>query len=214
MKLRLPHPGWLVLAVALSVVMVGLLWPFYRFRRAKELAAAARTIGGYIRIERTGPEWLWDTAIRNGRAESLAFLQNRVTGLSLARRPYSDHVPISDDWMSHLQGFTEIEDLDLSGTAVTDAGLKFVAGSALRTLDLSGTKVRGAGLRHLSQLRELDLSMTDVDDAGLANLQGMVHLEKLDVSRTKVKGPGLATLGRLPNLSTLDLCMCPLEPQP
>ena len=65
--------------------------------------------------------------------------------------------------------------LNLSGTQVTDAGLKELDGlKNLHTLHLGGTKVTDRGLKELvglKNLHTLDLSFTAVTDAGLAELQ-------------------------------------------
>ena len=65
--------------------------------------------------------------------------------------------------------------LNLSGTQVTDAGLKELAGlKNLHTLNLNFTPVTDAGLKELADLKNLhtlDLSFTAVTDAGLAELQ-------------------------------------------
>jgi internalin A len=63
----------------------------------------------------------------------------------------------------------------LSGTQVTDAGLKELASlKKLRTLVLQKTKVTDAGLKELAsckQLRVVDLQKTSVTEAGVEELQ-------------------------------------------
>ena len=52
----------------------------------------------------------------------------------------------------------------------------------LTRLDLSGTKVTNAGLKHLAKakdLTELDLADTQVTDAGLNELAGLKNLRRL-----------------------------------
>jgi hypothetical protein len=90
--------------------------------------------------------------------------------------------------------------LDLSRTAITDAGLTLVGKMAnLQHLDLRGTAVGDAGLKALAPLHNLQtlgLYGTAVTDAGLPALLQMSGLKRLYIGGTKVTAPGLATLGR------------------
>ena len=75
-----------------------------------------------------------------------------------------------------LAGLKSLQTLSLSGTGVTDAGLKELAGfESLQTLDLSLTGVTGAGLKELAGLKSLQtlmlISTAGVTDAGVAELQ-------------------------------------------
>jgi Leucine-rich repeat (LRR) protein len=84
--------------------------------------------------------------------------------------------------------------VDLSGTKLTDAGLKHLAGlKQLQWLLLSFNKVTDAGLKHLAglkQLQWLDLSHTKVTDGGLKHLAGLKQLQWLDLTNTQVTDQG------------------------
>lgn len=106
--------------------------------------------------------------------------------------------------------------LDLSGTAVGDAGLQHVARfGELRRLDLSKTAVTDAGLARLAgleRLRYLNLYGTAVTDAGLRHLEGLKGLEKIFLWRTAVTDEGAAALARaLPELQ-IDRGIAPPPP--
>ncbi|MCI0462651.1 MAG: hypothetical protein L0Z62_37355, partial [Gemmataceae bacterium] len=61
-------------------------------------------------------------------------------------------------------------------------------------LDLSGSKVTDAGLKELAALKHLqwlDLDQTKVTDAGLKELAALKQLQTLSLSRTKVTDAGL-----------------------
>jgi Leucine-rich repeat (LRR) protein len=60
-------------------------------------------------------------------------------------------VPINDADLIHVEGLTELRELDLGGTAISDAGLEH--------------------LRFLKQLRYLGIWRTKVSDAGVKKLQ-------------------------------------------
>jgi Leucine-rich repeat (LRR) protein len=59
---------------------------------------------------------------------------------------------ITDAGLAHLKTLTKLEDLDLSATNVTDAGLAYLEGlSALKYVYLRGTKVTAAGVDNLQR---------------------------------------------------------------
>ena len=111
--------------------------------------------------------------------------------------------------MASLEGLTELSELDLSGTDVTDAGLAHLKQlTKLTFLDLSGTKVSDTGLTHLKGLSNLSviyLRGTRVTDAGLVHLQGLTNLSELVLRFTRVTDAGMVHLKRMTKLSVLDL---------
>ncbi|BCX49746.1 cytochrome c [Haloferula helveola] len=87
------------------------------------------------------------------------------------------------------------------------AKLQPVVGS-LVSLDLSGTTVTDEGLRSLAgaeKLRMLRLSETGVTDAGLDAVAGMVELESLNLYGTAVTKDGVMKISELPKLRKLYL---------
>ena len=74
-----------------------------------------------------------------------------------------------------LQQLTQLQELSLGETMMTDAGLICLKGlTTLSSLNLRDTKVTDAGLAHLApltQLRFLDVSDTPVTDAGVQALR-------------------------------------------
>ena len=99
--------------------------------------------------------------------------------------------------------------LDLSGTAVTDAGLKGLAGlTDLVELDLSGTRATGAGcsgLGGLKSLKSLNLSDANVTDLGLKGVAALQSVESLDITNADVTDTGLNELAALKGLRTLNI---------
>ena len=80
-----------------------------------------------------------------------------------------------------LELFPKLDEVDLSGSNVSDANL--------------------AAFQKLTTLTTLHLTATAVTDQGLANLASVPNLRSLDVSRTRVTNQGIARLkSRLPNL--------------
>jgi hypothetical protein len=111
--------------------------------------------------------------------------------------------------MKHLSGLTEWQDLDLTGTQVTDVGLEHLKGVPwLRTIKLNCTRITDAGLEHLeglTQLRWLDLSRTRATDVGLEHLKDLSQLQSWHVGDTRVADLGLVHLKRLTQLEQLRL---------
>jgi hypothetical protein len=88
-----------------------------------------------------------------------------------------------------------VVEVDLSGTKVTDAGLKHLAAlKGLWRLDLSGTKVTDAGMKPLTALKGLkELFLANnpkVTDKGLKELTALTGLQRLELSGTKVTNAG------------------------
>ena len=116
--------------------------------------------------------------------------------------------------MAHLKGLTQLEDLRLAATKVTDAGLVHLKGLVnLQHLSLQfNSGVTDAGLAHLKRLTKLEylgLDDTMVTDAGLEHLKGLTNLEILLLNDTQVTDAGLVYLKGLIRLKALVLPSSP-----
>jgi len=114
---------------------------------------------------------------------------------------------VTDADLAVLAGLRDLGTLGLSGTAVTDEGLKHVSKlSALVGLELGGTKITDRGLRHLAGLRDLGtlrLERTKITADGLRHLAQLRQLSFLDVSGTSVRESDLAVLAGLRGLHVM-----------
>lgn len=110
--------------------------------------------------------------------------------------------------------------LNVSGTAITDAGLAHVGScNELRKLNLSRTAVTDAGLAHvatLPKLTYLNLYGTGIGDAGLEHVAKLATLRDLYLWQTAVTDEGVAKLQEaLPHLNVnRGLDVTPPEPNP
>ena len=124
----------------------------------------------------------------------------RVTALDL-----SGSKALSDDGVRQLARLPCLEQLDLSGTAITDASLDVLRHlPRLEKLSLAGTRVTDAGVRHLAdchELREINLMWTQTGDAALRALAGKAKLHQLATGNL-VTDEGLALLHELPVFKT------------
>lgn len=93
--------------------------------------------------------------------------------------------PITDKELTLVRGFSELEELCLDGSAVSDDGL--------------------GQLTELPRLRDLALRDTGVTDVGLAHLKALPKLRTLALSRAKITDAGLVHLRHMPSLKTVSL---------
>jgi hypothetical protein len=103
-----------------------------------------------------------------------------------------------DEDLKVLVNFPHLENLDLTGTRITGAGLAHLRGlKNLRVLSLWKTQVDDAGLKHIKGLTRmwlLILDQTKVTDAGLAHLKGMTGLQEwLGLTDTQARMPASST---------------------
>lgn len=88
-----------------------------------------------------------------------------------------------DAALKPLENLNELEELNLSNSAISDEGLK--------------------SLGRLGKLRALYLTTTPITDEGLAHLDKLEHLERLSLSGTNVTDEGLQHLVKLKRLRVL-----------
>jgi len=113
-----------------------------------------------------------------------------------------------DACMPHLAGLTGLKRLVLTGTTVTDEGLRFLKDmKSLEGLVLPNG-ITAAGLAHLPNLQALKalyVNESQVDSAALSHIAQLRSLETLGLNKCRIHGPGLAQLGKLKDLKELLL---------
>jgi hypothetical protein len=113
---------------------------------------------------------------------------------------------VTDEAVQNISGMaTQIVDLNLARTQVTDEVLKEVAKlSNLESLNLAQTQVTDAGIAYLksmAKLKYLNLYGTKVTDECLPSIAGMKQLESVYFWQTSVTSRGADKLrGVLPKL--------------
>jgi hypothetical protein len=179
---------WLVLAGAIALGIAA--WAGWNWYSGREARAARRIVaqGGQVR-------WSDDRQP-----------QMHILSISLAG-PAVDDAVLKELAPWHWR-FPALQDLDLSGSRVTDAGLAHLHGLDLRNLVLDGTKVSNAGLEQLASfknLRSLALNRTQITDDGLRRLAQFPSLTAVYLQQTAVTDGGLEHLARLESLRYVRL---------
>jgi Leucine-rich repeat (LRR) protein len=113
----------------------------------------------------------------------------------------------------HLQGLTNLRQLDLTYTQITDAGLVQLVGlTNLEVLELTRTQVTDAGLARLAgmNLKKLTIPTQAQTDVGLQHyLSAVEPSTRLDLDSWQITGTGLVHLTEFTNLKNLNLLRCP-----
>ena len=145
--------------------------------------AAIRRAGGSLAYD-----WQWGDRkpgmfIYTGKPRAPEWLAKIVPVDYVARIVMVDLVPRggnrpdpTDETLAPVGRLGHLESLELSGTAITDAGL--------------------AHLKGLTGLRRLTIDRTLVSDAGLAHLEGMASLTSLNISGGRITDEGILALER------------------
>jgi len=204
---RLPschESGWRELGSAKGKVTVppgNQVWLDVSARGAQDLSPLADLTPGSIQVA----SFFW-TQVRGYQLEPL----ERLRGL---RDLSFFETDTNDDDLALISGYLpDLERLDLSGTAVTDDGLKHVAGlRKLRELALRDTDIDGPGLVHLEalpRLSGLNLGLTMVGDESAEILSRMTGLRELLLFHAEMSDAGVAKIEALKELRTLSLEEC------
>ena len=159
-----------------------------RHARNRALLKEIDRLGGKATVEVMAPEWLHAIV----STESLA-LFGRITAIELNERSdgHKEPVPkklsdrVTDDWLKNLAGQDELRRLELSGTAVTSAGL--------------------VHLKELRKIEILNVCLTAVDDRGFEHLAGMTNMRRMVVCSAKITGTGFAHLGGMKQIESINL---------
>ena len=114
-----------------------------------------------------------------------------------------------DDIMRSIRHLTKIKILYISSCEVTDNGLSYLDSFLeLEKLHLANTRVTDHGFRHLEKLvklRELTLFDTQITDLGVSYIASLRQLEELTLDRDRISDTGLLTLKGLTRLRLLGL---------
>lgn len=106
-------------------------------------------------------------------------------------------IKVGSDVIADIVLLKDLKELNLSGTAVTDGGLKTLgAMRSLRRLELDRTSITDAGLDAIANLdlNYLSVNDTKLTDASIEKLVNMKSIKILSVEGTGISENGLALL--------------------
>ncbi len=156
------------------------------------LLAEVKRLNGKVTLEVTAPDWLRSIVGDDGLSSL-----SRVVELELNERtdghkeptpkPLTDRV--HDDWLKQIAGQTALRRLELSGTAVTSAGL--------------------IHLKNLTNMERLNLCLTAVSDDGFESLAGMTKMKRMTICASKMTGSGFTHLRGMKQLESINLHSAP-----
>ena len=165
-----------------------------RVEHAKDslLLAEIKRLGGTASFEVVAPVWMREIA---GDESLVAF--NRFSEIILNERtdghkepvPKKDSDRVTDEWLKKLADQSSLRRLELSGTAITSAGL--------------------VHLKRLKNLELLNICLTAVDDRGFEHLAGLAKMKRMAVCSSKITGSGFKHLGDLKQIESINLHSSP-----
>jgi serine/threonine protein kinase len=170
-------------------------------RRAAEAVLAA---GGSVRVREAAQGA--DVAVKTIAALPGSYFRLTGAALTSGQRP-------SPDLMRALASLTnpefdDFQELDLSGSSLTDDGLDSLAAAPCRRLVLDGNPLSGPGLvrlKDLSRLRDLSLKCPTLSFLGVRWVGELKRLERLSLADTGATDASLTALRELTGLRELDL---------
>jgi sugar lactone lactonase YvrE len=183
-----------------------------RHIRDRALLAEIKRLGGKATSEVHAPDWLRSYVGDEGLA---AF--GRITEIDLNERTDGHKEPlpkkmedrVTDDWLKRLVDQTDLRRLELSGTAVTSAGLVHLKGlTNLERLNVCLTAVTDAGFENLAgltKMRRMTVCSSKITGTGFAHLGGMKQLESINLHSSPASDAGLAAIGKLTSLRRLEI---------
>lgn len=156
------------------------------------LLAEIKRLGGTATLEVFAPRWLREIA----GDESLEIF-GRIAEIVLNERSDGHKAPVpkkesdrvTDDWLTRLAGQDQLRRLEVSGTAVTSAGL--------------------VHLKDLKNLEILNVCLTAVDDRGFEHLAGLTKMKRMVVCSSKITGTGFKHLGDMKQIESINLHSSP-----
>ena len=115
-------------------------------------------------------------------------------------------VAMSDDGLAAVAMFSNLRQLDISGSPVTDKGIQAL--KPLRNLEwlqAGSTKITGEGLENLTGLVKLELAKSAIRSENLKSMTGLKRLQRLVLAGTPLAGDCLRPLSNMERLEDLDV---------
>ncbi len=183
-----------------------------RFQQDRALLAEIKRLGGKTTLEVVAPDWLRSIASDEGLP-----VFGRIVEIELNERSDGHKEPepkklsdrVTDDWLKLLAGQDQLRRLELSGTAVTSAGLIHLKELRhIERLNVCLTACDDRGFEHLSgmtKMRRMVICASKITGSGFAHLQGMKQIESINLHSAPASDAGLEAIGKLTSLKRLEV---------
>ncbi len=182
------------------------------YGRDKLLLAEIKRLKGKAFIEIVAPDWLRSIAGDEslsvlGRIVEIDLNENTDGHATPAPKKLTDRV--TDDWLKLLAGQDLLRRLELSGTAVTSAGMVHLKDlKNIERLNLCLTACDDRGFEHLAgmtKMRRMTICASKITGSGFQHLQGMKQLESINLHSAPASDAGLEAIGKLTSLKRLEI---------
>ena len=179
----------------------------------KLLLAEIKRLGGTATIEIDAPDWLRSIASDEGLpafGRIVEIVLNERTDGHKEATPKKLADRVTDDWLkAWLIGQDRLRHLELSGTAVTSAGLVHLKDlKQLEVLNVCLTAVSDRGFEHLAgltKMKRIVVCASKVTGSGFQHLTGMTQLESINLHSSPASDAGLEAIGKLTSLRRLEI---------
>lgn len=173
--------------------------PFFRLVAERTVKDVAEPRLLQLRVLRRDAAWA-----------AVTWSKLQVSGDRLERFRFSVRLrSLTADERNDLVGLTDLQELVLDGTDVSDADLATLKNhDKLELLYLKSTPVTSHGITHLSKLQKLHtlhLTGSEIDDAAGPAIATLTSLEELGISSTAVGDRIVEYLSQLPRLQVLGM---------
>jgi sugar lactone lactonase YvrE len=171
-----------------------------------------KRLNGKVTFEVNAPTWLRSLASDAGLP-----VFRRIVELDLNENTDGHAIPVpkkaedrvTDDWLKKLAGQDLLRRLELSGTAVTSAGLIHLKElKDLERLNVCLTATDDRGFEHLAgltKMRRMTVCASKITGSGFEHLQGMQQLESINLHSSPASDAGLQAIGKLTSLKRLEI---------
>lgn len=193
------------------------LWPAFesaaiRFHQDRVLLAEIKRLGGKATLEVVAPDWLRSIASDEGLP-----VFSRIVEIELNERTdgHKDPEPkklsdrVTDDWLKLLAGQDRLRRLEVSGTAVTSAGLIHLKElTNIERFNVCLTACDDRGFEHLAgmtKMKRMTICASKITGSGFAHLQGMKQIESINLHSAPASDAGLEAIGKLTSLKRLEV---------
>jgi len=178
----------------------------------RALLAEVKRLGGKAVSEVVAPDWL-----RSLAGDEALSTFSRIVELDLNERTDGHKEPtpkklsdrVNDDTLKLLAGQDHLRVLQLSGTAVTSAGLVHLKDlKNLERLNVCLTAVSDDGLEHLAGLtnmKRMTVCASKITGSSFQHLSGMKQLESINLHSSPASDKGLQAIGKLASLRRLEI---------